>query len=55
MCFQVSPGSSHECTEIAYSERWKHILVLNYTAGTRACGSGCRNRASVKLYNVAEV
>ena len=46
MCFQVYPGYSHECTEIAYSERWRHILVLNYTAGTRAYGSECRNRAN---------
>ena len=31
MCFQVYLGSSHECTEIPYSERWEHIYSHKLT------------------------
>ena len=30
MCFQVYLGSSQECPEIPYSERWDHIFVLKH-------------------------
>ena len=30
MCFQVYLGSSHECAEIPYTERWDHIFVLKH-------------------------
>ena len=31
MCFQVYLGSSHECTEIPYSESWEHIYSHKLT------------------------
>lgn len=56
MCFQVYLGSSHECTEIEYSERWEHIFMHRlhsgymsmlhlkgpyvYHTGVRDCGCG---------------
>ena len=57
MCFQVYLGSSsHECTEIPYSERLKHIFMHRlhsgyasmlhlkgpyvYHTGVRDCGCG---------------
>jgi hypothetical protein len=30
MCFQVYLGTSQECMEIPYSERWDHIFVLRH-------------------------
>ena len=33
MCFQVYLGSSHECTEIEYSEHWEHIFMHRLHSG----------------------
>ena len=33
MCFQVYLVSSHECTEIEYSERWEHIFMHRLHSG----------------------
>ena len=39
MCFQVYLGSSQECTEIPYSERWDHIFVLKHPEHSGYSGS----------------
>ena len=48
MCFQVYLGSSHECTEIEYSERWEHIFVLKLHSGF----AHMLNLESPSLYHV---
>jgi hypothetical protein len=39
MCFQVYLGSSRECAELPYSERWDHLFVLKHPQRSGYLGS----------------